>query len=214
MKPIIQTIENTPIIPVFYHDDIDQCIAILKSCYEGGIRNFEFVNRGDNAFQNFKHLLAYKKVHFPELLLGIGTIKTKDQAKDFAEIGADFLVSPIVREDIARIADKYNLLWIPGCMTPTEIALAEELKAPLVKLFPGNTLGLQYLKAIKPIFPKLKFMLTGGVETNQENIASWFSAGVSAVGLGSQLFTAPSESSEDDWLKTLCKNLLEWSKVK
>lgn len=212
MNTVLENIENNPIIPVFYHDDIDTCIDILSKCYEGGIRVFEFVNRGDKAVDNFKKLLALKETKYPDLHLGIGTIKNEEQAQVFAEMGTDFLVSPIINSEIAAVANKYQLLWIPGCMTPTEVALAEQLNAPLIKLFPGNILGPQYLKAIKPIFPDLKFMPTGGVEPTLENLSAWFNSGVSAVGLGSQLFNPPTNSDNKNWLQDRCKQLISWAK--
>ena len=209
---ILDTIEHYPIIPVYYNDDVDKCIETLKNCYAGGIRVFEFVNRGEKALENFKALLAYKNQHITDLKLGIGTIKTAQQAKDFADAGTEFLVSPIVKAEIAGVAKEYNLEWIPGCMTPTEIALAEELNAKLVKLFPGDTLGANFLKAIKPLFPNLKFMPTGGVDTTEESIKSWREAGVFSVGLGSKLFAVPNDSSNENWLAERCSKLLEWAK--
>jgi 2-dehydro-3-deoxyphosphogluconate aldolase/(4S)-4-hydroxy-2-oxoglutarate aldolase len=209
---ILKTIEHYPVIPVYYNDDVEKCINTLKDCYNGGIRVFEFVNRGEKALENFKALLAYKKQYFPDLKLGIGTIKTAKQAKDFADAGTEFLVSPIVKAEIAVVAKEYNLDWIPGCMTPTEIALAEELNAKLVKLFPGDTLGPNFLKAIRPLFPNLKFMPTGGVDTTPESIKSWREAGVFSVGLGSKLFAVPADSSNENWLAERCSKLLEWAK--
>lgn len=209
---ILETIKHYPVIPVYYNDDVEKCINTLKDCYKGGIRVFEFVNRGEKAIENFKALLVYKNEHFSDLKLGIGTIKTAQQAKDFADAGTEFLVSPIVKAEIAAVAKEYNLEWIPGCMTPTEIALAEELDAKLVKLFPGDSLGVNFLKAIKPLFPNLKFMPTGGVDTTLKSIKSWREAGVFSVGLGSKLFAAPTDSSNENWLAERCSKLLEWAK--
>src|SRR5690606_6797581 len=156
---------------------------------------------------NFRILLEYKKAHFPDLLLGIGTIKTAEQAQDFIELGADFIVSPIVTKEIAAVTLDNGILWIPGCMTPTEIALAESLGAPLVKLFPGDTLGAGFLKAIKPLFPNLKFMPTGGVDVSEESLRSWFDAGVLAVGMGSKLFSAPTDATDYAWLSARVAHL-------
>ena len=210
----LETIKHYPIIPIYYNDNIDLCIDILTKSYKGGIRVFEFVNRGEKALENFKQLLDYKNKNFADLKLGIGTIKTKKQAIDFAEIGAEFLVSPIVRKDIAEVAKQYNLEWVPGCMTPTEIALAEELGAKLVKLFPGDTLGPKFLKSIQPLFQQLHFMPTGGVDITQESIKSWKNAGVYSIGVGSKLFLAPTaaENPTDNWLETRCQDLLKWAK--
>lgn len=208
MKDILATIQQYPAIPVYYNDNQETCIEVLKACYEGGIRVFEFVNRGPKAKQNFAALLQYKKTHFPDLKLGIGTIKTAQQAKEFVALGAEFIVSPIVVPDIATETLKKGVLWIPGCMTPTEIALAEALQAPLVKLFPGDTLGPKFLKAIKPLFPTLKFMPTGGVDVEKNNLDAWFEAGVFSVGLGSKLFTAPQDATNYSWLVERVKQLM------
>lgn len=200
MNKIIDIIELYPAIPIYYNDDKDTCIEILKACYEGGIRVLEFVNRGNKAKQNFVALLQYKNKHFPDLKLGIGTIKTVEQTREFVGLGAEFIVSPIVVSEIAAETLAKGILWIPGCMTPTEIALAAQLKAPLVKLFPGDTLGPKFLKAIKPLFPDVKFMPTGGVGIEKTDLDIWFEAGVFSVGLGSKLFTPPQDASDYGWL--------------
>lgn len=205
----LKVIQDYPVIPVYYNEDEQTCIEVLKASYAGGIRVFEFTNRGGNAPQNFKALLAYRNEHFADMQLGIGTIKTVEQAEAYIKLGADFIVSPIVRADLAQVCAANNILWIPGCMTPTEINLAEELDAPLVKLFPGDTLGIGFLKAIKPLFPNLKFMPTGGVDVNKENIDSWLNAGVTALGFGSKLFMQPEGASNYSWLTERCQLLIK-----
>jgi len=205
----IEYIKSYPVIPVYYHEDPEICKQVLKACYDGGIRVFEFTNRGANAPDNFKIMLKYRDEHFSDLQLGIGTIKNVKQAQQYLDLGSDFLVSPIVKEDISILAASYDTLWIPGCMTPTEINLAEELSAPLVKLFPGDTLGPGFLKAIKPLFPGLKFMPTGGVDVTQESIDKWMDAGVFALGFGSKLFVKPDGAIDYAWLKENCSRLVE-----
>lgn len=206
---VIQKIKEAPVIPVFYHDDIAYCKEVLSKCYQGGIRVFEFVNRGPLALENFELLMAFKKEHYPDLFLGIGTIKSASQVDSFAALGAEFIVSPIIDATVVEAAKKHNLYWIPGCMTPTEVALAESLGADLVKLFPGDILGPSFLKSIKPLFPSLKFMPTGGVDTTESSIKQWREAGVYAVGLGSKLFLAPSlDANNEDWLQDRVRNML------
>ncbi|MCL7988874.1 bifunctional 4-hydroxy-2-oxoglutarate aldolase/2-dehydro-3-deoxy-phosphogluconate aldolase [Sphingobacterium sp. lm-10] len=210
MSKLLSLIQQYPAIPVYYHDDPQTCIEVLQACYKGGIRIFEFVNRGPEAKTNFKALLAYKNEHFPYMALGIGTIKTAHEAKDFLALGAEFIVSPIVSADIAQetLAKGYD--WIPGCMTPTEITLAESLGASLIKLFPGDALGPKFVKAIKPLFPNLHFMPTGGVDVEKENIDGWFNAGVFSVGLGSKLFQKPNNSDDGyQWLIDRVSTLME-----
>ena len=205
----LKFIQDYPVIPVYYHEDEQTCIEVLKATYAGGIRVFEFTNRGEKAAENFKALLAYRNEHFKDMQLGIGTIKTVAQAEAYIQSGADFIVSPIVRADLAEVCAANHILWIPGCMTPTEINLAEELGAPLVKLFPGDTLGIGFLKAIKPLFPGLKFMPTGGVDVNKENIDNWLNAGVTALGFGSKLFMQPDKANNYDWLTERCQLLIK-----
>ena len=206
----LQTIQEHPVIPVFYHQDPRTCVDVLTACYDGGIRVFEFTNRGEHAPHNFKILLDHRNAHFPDLKLGIGTIKTPAQAEDYISLGADFIVSPIIKSEIAKVSSDRCILWIPGCMTPTEINYAEELGAPLIKLFPGDTLGPGFLKAIKPLFPALKFMPTGGVDLDKDNIDGWLNAGVSALGFGSKLFNhAETPGAGYSWLSERCKSLIK-----
>ncbi|WP_316811790.1 bifunctional 4-hydroxy-2-oxoglutarate aldolase/2-dehydro-3-deoxy-phosphogluconate aldolase [Pedobacter heparinus] len=208
-KNPLEVIQNAPVIPVYYNDSAEICIEVLKATYAGGIRVFEFTNRGQNAQQNFKALLDYRNQNLPDMQVGIGTIKTVAQAEAYIALGADFIVSPIVRADLATVTAAHSILWIPGCMTPTEINFAEELGAPLVKLFPGDTLGPGFLKAIKPLFPNLKFMPTGGVDVTKESIDSWLNAGVTALGFGSKLFVQPENASDYTWLTARCQLLME-----
>ncbi|MFZ4863658.1 bifunctional 4-hydroxy-2-oxoglutarate aldolase/2-dehydro-3-deoxy-phosphogluconate aldolase [Sphingobacterium sp. Mn56C] len=208
---IIDKIKAAPVIPVFYHDDLEYCKAVLSQSYAGGIRVFEFVNRGAAALRNFEALMAFKQAHYPDLALGIGTIKNAQQVADFAALGAEFIVSPIIDAAVVAAAKAHSLYWIPGCMTPTEIAFAESLGADLVKLFPGDVLGPQFLKAIKPLFPNLKFMPTGGVDVTELSIKSWRDAGVFAVGLGSKLFAAPESTAlNDSWLQDRVSKVLHF----
>lgn len=185
----LEKITRTKLIPVFYHADPGTCKAVVKACYEGGIRVFEFTNRGDRAFDNFVLLKEYIRESFPGMLLGIGTVKDADTARKYLSVHPDFIVSPVIQPAIAPLCAERDLLWIPGCMTPTEIDLAERSGAKLVKLFPGNLLGPDYLKAVKELFPGILFMPTGGVEPTAESISKWWNAGVAAVGMGSRLIT-------------------------
>src|SRR5699024_7765352 len=199
MENILNIIERYTIIPVFYDDDPMHCENNVKACYKGGVRVFEFVNRGNKGLQNFEYLYNLSKNSFPDLKLGIGTIKTQKEAEQFVSLGADFVVSPIFDAEIASYCQQANIFWIPGCMTPTEINMAEKSNVKLVKIFPGNTLGPSYIKSIKPLFPNLKFMPTGGVEVDESNIAAWLDAGVTSVGLGSKLFQdLPQEVTEQE----------------
>lgn len=176
------------VLPLYYHESEEVSIEILKALYAGGIRMVEYTHRGENALNNFRSLkMVVKKM--PDMLLGIGTIKSKQQAKQYIQVGADFIVCPSIDEEVGKVMKEAGLLWIPGCMTPTEIAKAENAGATIVKIFPGNILGIAFLNTVKELFPNLLFMPTGGVDLDKENIASWFKAGVCAVGMGSKLIS-------------------------
>ena len=176
------------LLPLFYHDEIVICKNVVSALYKGGVRCIEFTNRGKNSLINLKQLVEIK-AEFPDLLLGIGTIKTGEQASAFIDAGADFLVSPIFDNDIADIAYMNKIAWIPGCMTPTEIHVAQQAGCKLVKLFPGNVLGPGYVEAIMPLFSGIRFVVTGGVDITHESLEKWMKSGIVGVGLGSKLIT-------------------------
>ena len=193
---VIENICNGGLLPLFYHDDIAICKKVVNALYDGGVRCIEFTNRGKNSLINFKELIS-TKAEFPGLLLGIGTIKTGEQATAFVEAGADFLVSPIFDNDIADIAYMNKIAWIPGCMTPTEVHIAQKAGCKLVKLFPGNVLGPGYVEAIMPLFSGIQFVVTGGVDITQESLDKWMQSGVVGVGLGSKLISNTILSNND-----------------
>ncbi|WP_346315957.1 bifunctional 4-hydroxy-2-oxoglutarate aldolase/2-dehydro-3-deoxy-phosphogluconate aldolase [Chitinophaga sp. YIM B06452] len=194
---IIAAFEATKVVPVFYHEDPAVCVEVMKACYEGGIRVFEFTNRGEHARHNFAELRDVKTASMPDLHLGIGTIKNAADAKAYTDMGADFIVCPVVDPETAAYCHEQNILWVPGCMTPTEISIAEKNGAQLVKLFPGSSLGPAFVKAIKPLFPSLRFMPTGGVEPEKDNLQQWFDAGVICVGMGSNLISKNAIEKQD-----------------
>jgi 2-dehydro-3-deoxyphosphogluconate aldolase/(4S)-4-hydroxy-2-oxoglutarate aldolase len=186
---IIDSIVQQGVLPLFFYPDPEVSVNVILALYKAGVRVMEYTNRAEAAFENFKALKQIQLAEMPDLLLGVGTIKTAQQASDFAAIGADFFVSPIVDSGVASVAESKGLVWIPGCMTPTEIHTAQLLGAKLIKLFPANILGPGFVSAVKELFPGLMMMPTGGVEMEINNIKSWFSSGVSAVGMGSKLIT-------------------------
>lgn len=176
-------------IPLFTNTDAEVCKNIMRICYENGINVFEFTDRNENSYAVFKELKAYRDVALPKLKIGVGTIKNAAQANSFIEAGADFLISPVILEEIHQICKEKKIFWIPGCVTPSEIAVAENWGLSLVKIFPAKQLGgYSYIEALKTVFPKMLFMATGGVEPTKEDIEKWYQAGVSSVGLGAKLF--------------------------
>ncbi len=184
---IPEAMNKTGIVPVFYHDDPETCKRVVEVSYNAGIRVFEFTNRGKNALENFKVLAAYVK-GFNGLHLGIGTIFTAHDARRFAEAGARFVVSPALVPEISYVAKEKAIPWIPGCGTVTEVYTAHRMNASLVKVFPGNVLGADFVQAVKAVLPDIRIMPTGGVTPTRENLEKWFNSGVHCVGMGSQLF--------------------------
>jgi 2-dehydro-3-deoxyphosphogluconate aldolase/(4S)-4-hydroxy-2-oxoglutarate aldolase len=186
-ETIIQQLKQQKLLPLFFHSDASVCLETTKALYSAGIRSIEFTNRGEAAFDNFRSLVAARNENMKDLTLAVGTIRTPEQANRFMDAGADYLISPVFDADVCDAAYINKILWIPGCMTPTEIHVAEAAGCRLVKLFPGNTLGPSFVSGIKELFPAIDFMPTGGVETTKENLEAWFAAGVCAVGMGSKL---------------------------
>lgn len=186
---IIHLITEQKLLPLFFNKEAEVSIEVLRALYEAGVRTLEYTNRGEAALQNFKQLRKVCEEELKGMYLGVGTIKNGEAAKAFIDAGADFIISPGLVEEVAGVAEQQGLLWVPGCMTPTEIIRAEALGAAVVKLFPGNLLGPAFVSAIKELFAKVKFMPTGGVEAEEGNLRGWFSAGVAAVGMGSKLIT-------------------------
>lgn len=194
---VTNTIINQGALPLYYNADETVTINILKSLYKAGIRAVEYTSRGESALSNFKKMIEIRNAEMPEMLLGIGTIKNLQQAEEYYEIGADFFISPGFVAEVAAFLIPKDLLYSPGCMTPTEIITAEAAGVTFIKLFPGNALGAGFMSSIKDVFPNLKFMPTGGVDITKESIESWFKAGVSAVGMGSKLISKDLMAAKD-----------------
>jgi len=200
---ILRLIPEQGILPLFFYKDAEVSVEVVKALYSAGIRSVEYTNRGEAALNNFKKMRQVWDSELKGMYLGVGTIKNAKAAQDFIDAGADYIISPGLVEDAAKVADANNMLWVPGCMTPSEIIRAEQLGAKMVKLFPGNILGPSFLSAIKELFPNLLFMPTGGVEAEKENLSGWFKAGVCAVGMGSKLITkAALENKDYEGIKT------------
>jgi 2-dehydro-3-deoxyphosphogluconate aldolase/(4S)-4-hydroxy-2-oxoglutarate aldolase len=194
---ILKLIPEQGLLPLFFYKDAGVSAEVLRALYEAGIRSVEYTNRGEAALKNFEKLREVCDSELKEMYLGVGTIKDADAAKKFIDAGADYIISPGLAKDVVKVADKHDMLWVPGCMTPSEIIRAEKLGAKIIKLFPGNLLGPSFLSAIKELFPGLLFMPTGGVEVERENLAGWFKAGVCAVGMGSKLITKQALENRD-----------------
>ena len=188
-EQVLALIPQQGILPLYFYKDTQVSIDVLKALYSAGIRSVEYTNRGEAALANFKAMRKVCDEELKDMFLGVGTIKNGESARVFIDAGCDYIISPGLVEAVAKVADANNMLWVPGCMTPTEVITAENLGAKMIKIFPGNIVGMAFMQAIKELFPGLLFMPTGGVDVTRENIEGWFKAGVCAVGMGSKLVT-------------------------
>ncbi|MBJ7880619.1 bifunctional 4-hydroxy-2-oxoglutarate aldolase/2-dehydro-3-deoxy-phosphogluconate aldolase [Gelidibacter salicanalis] len=188
---------KTGLVPLFYHDDVEVSKKVLKACYDGGARLLEFTSRGDFAYEIFAELNKYAIAELPGMVLGIGSVTDAAAASLYMQLGANFIVTPVLREDIALVCNRRKVLWSPGCATLTEIAKAEELGCEIVKLFPGDAYSPGYVKAMKGPCPWTSIMPTGGVAPTKESLTSWFDAGVTCVGIGSKLIVKHSSGNFD-----------------
>lgn len=207
---VASVMKENGMVPLFFHSDIELGKEVLKACYDGGSRLMEFTSRGDFAFEVFGALNKYALAELPGMILGVGSVTDAAAASLYMQLGANFIVTPVLREDIALVCNRRKVLWSPGCGTLTEIARAEELGCEIVKLFPGDIYGPQFVKGIKGPCPWTSIMPTGGVSTSRENLKSWFDAGVTCVGIGSQLISSEILDNKDfEGLRLKVKQTLE-----
>ena len=200
---VVSKMTETGMVPLFYHSDIEIAKKTLKACYEGGARLLEFTSRGDFAHQIFDELNKYVLTELPDMIMGVGSVTDSAAASLYMQLGANFIVTPVLREDIAVACNRRKVLWSAGCGSLTEITRAEELGCEIVKLFPGSTYGPDFVKAIKGPQPWTSIMPTGGVSTEEDNLRGWFDAGVTCVGMGSKLISNEILANEDfEVLKT------------
>ncbi|WP_281682193.1 bifunctional 4-hydroxy-2-oxoglutarate aldolase/2-dehydro-3-deoxy-phosphogluconate aldolase [Zunongwangia profunda] len=195
---VAEQMKATGIVPVFYHADVQTCKDILKACYDGGARIFEFTNRGDFAHEVFAELVKYATKELPGMMLGVGSVIDAGTTALYLQLGANFIVSPLINAEMAKTCNRRKIAWMPGCGSVTEINYAEELGAEVVKIFPGSQVGgPSFVKAVKGPLPWSSIMPTGGVSPTEENLKEWFSAGVHCVGIGSKLFQKKEDGSFD-----------------
>ena len=207
---VIQTMKETGMIPVFYNPDVEIGKKVLKACYDGGVRVFEFTNRGDFAQEVFGELVKYADKELPGMIVGIGSVVDPATAAIYIQLGANFVVGPLFNPAVAPVCNRRLIPYCPGCATPTEIGMAQEAGCDICKVFPGDVLGPAFVKGVMAPMPWSQLMVTGGVKPTRENLESWFKAGVACVGMGSNLF--PKEAiAEGDWnrISELCADALE-----
>jgi 2-dehydro-3-deoxyphosphogluconate aldolase/(4S)-4-hydroxy-2-oxoglutarate aldolase len=196
-REVAQTMKESGMVPLFFHSDPEVAKKVLKACYDGGARLMEFTSRGDFALEVFTVLTKYAIEELPGMIIGVGSVTDAAAASAYMLNGANFVVTPVLREDIVMVCNRRKVLWSPGCGSLTEIAKAEELGAEIVKLFPGSTYGPGFVKGVLAPQPWTSIMPTGGVSPTKENLKGWFDAGVACVGMGSKLITKQTDGSFD-----------------
>ncbi len=186
---VMAAMQATGMVPVFYDANVEVSKQVLKACYEGGVRVFEFTNRGDFAAEVFAELMKFSLKECPEMILGVGSIVDAPTAALYIQYGANFIVGPCMNPEVARLCNRHLVPYVPGCGTVTEISYAQELGCDVTKIFPAGCVGgPDFVKNIKAPLPWANIMATGAVEPTEENLSKWFASGVFCVGMGSKLF--------------------------
>lgn len=191
---VYQTVLDQAMVPLAYVADINKAKKVVDACYAGGLRSFEFTNRGVGAHKVFDALAEHCRNNYPDMYLGIGSVVDPGTASLYIQLGAAFIVGPTIDEDVVKVCHRRKVAWMPGCFTPSEIARAEGLGAEIVKLFPGNAVAPGFISAYRGPSPQTTIMVTGGVTSERSNLERWFGEGAAAVGMGSQLI-------KNDWIK-------------
>lgn len=185
---VLAKMKEAPVVPVFYHKDAATACAVVKACYEGGIRAFEFTNRGDFAHEVFEQVVKFAATECPEMAIGVGSVVEPATAALYIQLGACFVVGPMFNPEISRVCNRRGVPYTPGCGTVSEVSAAQETGCDLCKVFPGDVLGPKFVKGLLAPMQWSRLMVTGGVEPTEENLRAWFAAGVYCVGMGSKLF--------------------------
>lgn len=206
---VITAMKETGMVPVFYNSDLEVSKNVLKACYEGGVRVFEFTNRADFAHEVFGELVKYSAKECPEMILGIGSIVDAPTAALYIQLGANFIVGPLFNPEVAKVSNRRLVPYAPGCGSVSEVGMAQEMGCDVCKVFPGDVLGTAFVKGLKAPMPWSNLMVTGGVKPEEANLKGWFDAGVTCVGMGSNLFPADLMKA-NDWagISKLCSDAL------
>ena len=195
---VIVKMRETGIVPIFYHKDAETCRNVIKACYAGGLKVFEFTNRGDFAHELFSELNKWAEKEVPDMITGVGSVVDAGTTSLYIQLGANFIVSPLLNAEMAKVCNRRKILWTPGCGSVSEINYAEELGADIIKIFPGSSVGgPDFIKSVKGPCPWTSLMPTGGVEPTTENLKEWFDAGAVCVGMGSNLVTKDLIANKD-----------------
>ncbi len=185
---VLTKIGSTGMVPVFFSSDVEVAKGVVKACYEGGVRAFEFTNRGDFAHEVFGELVKFAASECPEMAMGVGSIVDAPTAAIYLQLGACFVVGPLFNPDIAKVCNRRQVAYTPGCGSVSEVGAAQEVGCELCKVFPGDVYGTNFVKGLLAPMPWSKLMVTGGVEPSKENLTAWIKSGVFCVGMGSKLF--------------------------
>lgn len=208
---VLNKMASAPMVPVFYNKDVEVAIAVVKACYDGGVRLFEFTNRGDFAHEVFAEVSKFVAKECPEMAIGVGSVVEPATAALYMQLGADFVVGPLFNPEVAKVCNRRGVPYVPGCGSISEIGFAQESGCDVCKLFPGDVLGPKMVKGLLAPMPWSKIMVTGGVEPTEENLSSWFNAGVFAVGMGSKLFPKDKIADKDwAWISAKCREALSF----
>lgn len=207
---VITAMKETGMVPVFYHSDLETAKAVVKACYDGGVRAFEFTNRGDFAHEIFGELVKFATSECPGLIIGVGSVVEPGTASLYIQLGANFVVGPLFNPEVAKICNRRCIPYTPGCGSVSEVGFAQECGCDLCKVFPGDVLGPAFVKGLKAPMPWSMIMVTGGVKPTKDNLEGWFKAGATCVGMGSNLFPKDVIAAKD-WGKIteLCKGAFE-----
>ena len=204
---VLSVMKSTGMLPVFYHNDVETTKQVVKACYEGGVRAFEFTNRGDFAHEVFGELNKWVARECPEMIIGVGSVVDPATAALYIQLGANFIVGPLFNPEVAKVCNRRLIPYTPGCGSVSEIGTAQECGCDLCKIFPaGNVGGPSFVKNVKAPMPWSMLMVTGGVEPTKENLTGWIKAGVTCVGMGSNLFPKEVIAAKDwTWIAAKCK---------
>lgn len=208
-QAVMAKIAQAPMVPVFYHNDLDTAKAVVKACYAGGVRAFEFTNRGDFAHEVFGPLVKWAAEECPDLALGVGSIVDPATAALYMQLGSSFVVGPLFNPEVARVCNRRQVPYTPGCGSISEVGFAQEAGCELCKVFPGDVLGPKFVKGLLAPMPWSKLMVTGGVEPTADNLNAWFAAGAFCVGMGSKLFPKDRIAASDwTYISDKCREAL------
>ncbi len=195
---VLAAMYDISVVPVFYHADIDTAKNVVAACSRGGCKLVEFVNRGDHAFEVFSELDRHFAKADPSLILGVGSIVDPYTAALYINCGANFVVGPSLNEEVAKLCNRRMIPYSPGCGSASEISDAQALGCEIVKVFPGKEVGgPNFVKNVMGPMPWTRIMPTGGVDSTEESLTAWLSAGVAAMGMGSNLITKELLAAKD-----------------